>query len=276
MKNLKKFEKSRGIVVFALNSETVDYVKIADQTSKLARHYLKLPITLITDSDATPMYHYDKIIKIEQESNNLNYNLNLEGKQIIWYNFGRYLVYKLTPYDETILLDTDYLILDNSLLTLWNTDFDYKLMHHNNNLEGKPYHLMGVTSVPYVWATVVLFRKSLVSKIFFDLVEKIQRNYQYYRKLYNIRERNFRNDYAFAIANIVLNGYDLIESQGIPWPMQTINHAIDSIRVNGNKVVLRLKDNNSIITPLMDLHVMDKTYLQNDNFKKLVGDICEQ
>jgi hypothetical protein len=46
MQNLEKFEKSRGVVVFAFNT-SIDYVAIADQTSKLIKHNLQLPIQLL-------------------------------------------------------------------------------------------------------------------------------------------------------------------------------------------------------------------------------------
>ena len=49
MKNLKESAKSKGVVIFAFNSAHVDYVGIADQTSKLIEKNLNLPITLVTD-----------------------------------------------------------------------------------------------------------------------------------------------------------------------------------------------------------------------------------
>jgi hypothetical protein len=128
MQNSKESVKSKGVLVFAFNTN-VDYVGIADRTSQLIAHNLKLPVTLVTDLTGNPRFNYDQVIRIDNTGDNFRTNLN--DQTVAWRNFGRYMAYELSPYEETILLDTDYLVLDNSLLNLFNTDFDYKLMHHN-------------------------------------------------------------------------------------------------------------------------------------------------
>ena len=183
MTNSKKLEKSKGVIVFAFNSSTVDYVKIADQSSRLIEKNLKLPITLVTDEDATPQFNYDSVIRVNSKSGNVR---NATDDTLIeWKNFDRYLAYQLSPYDTTILLDCDYLVLDNSLLNLLDTNFDYKLMHNSHNTKDDMYQLMGTLGLPFVWATVVIFKKSKLSAQYFDLVGKIQRNYAYYSMLFN-------------------------------------------------------------------------------------------
>lgn len=263
--------KSRGILVFAFNTN-VDYVTIADRTSRLAQRILGLPITLVTDLESKPNFDYDTIIRIDNTSNNFRTDLN--DAKVTWRNFGRYLAYELSPYTETILMDTDYLVLDNSLLKLFETEFDYKLMHHNRNLEGYSYEMMGETSLPYIWATVVLFRRTERSRLFFNLIGRIQRNYRYYRALYNIREGNYRNDYAFAIANNIINGYSLNEDQGIPWRMLTVDQKIDKIMLTDTQVQI-YHGNTATVVPHQCLHVMDKEYLQSRDFEQVVEAICE-
>jgi len=270
MNNSSKLEKSKGVVVFAFNTK-VDYVAIADQTSKLIRHNLKLPITLITDHDAAPEFEYDHVIRIDPQGA----TYRTENANVQWRNFGRYLAYELSPYDETILLDTDYLVLDDSLLKLFDTDWDYKLMHHNTDENGPSLEMMGPASLPFIWATVVLFRKSVRAQALFDMVGKIQRNYHYYRLLYNIRDGNYRNDYAFAIANIVLSGYDINEQHGIPWKMFTLTNKVATISPTTSFLAVKFVDRTPICAALQNVHVMDKEYLQSENFKELVRTICE-
>jgi hypothetical protein len=269
--NLNESAKSRGVVVFAFNG-AVDYVAIADRTSRLIQQYLGLPVTLITDNTADPKFNYDTVIRVNSDAGNTRLDLN--GVQVEWKNFGRYRAYELSPYDETILLDTDYVVLDDSLLKLFATDFDYKLMHHNITDAGPSYELMGETSLPFVWATVVLFRKSERAQLFFSLVGRIQRNYSYYRALYNIRERNYRNDYAFAIANIILSGYNTNEDQGIPWPMYTVDQKINKIMLTDTQVHVHYEDTATVI-PYQNIHVMDKDYLLSRDFEQVVEAICE-
>jgi hypothetical protein len=109
----------------------------------------------------------------------------------------------------------------------------------------------------------------------FDLVGRIQRNYGYYRALYNIRERNYRNDYAFAIANIMLNGYAIDTANAIPWPMLTIEDRIESIpAVTNNFLHVRHADR-AVVLPKQNIHVMDKAYLLSPEFEQLVEAIVE-
>jgi hypothetical protein len=269
--NYVDYAKSRGVVVFAFNTD-VDYVAIADRTSRLIDHYLDLPVTLVTDMDSKPTFDYDKIVRVESSSGNVRHST--DSQTTTWKNLGRYMAYELSPYNETILLDTDYLVLDDSLLKLFATDFDYRLMHHNRTPLGASYEEMGETSLPFVWATVVLFRRTERTKLLFNLVGRIQRNYSYYRALYNIREGNYRNDYAFAIANCILSGYSLNEDQSIPWSMFTVEKQIDRMRLVDNQVRI-YHDTQAVVTPRQNIHVMDKEYLQSEDFKQLVESIVE-
>jgi hypothetical protein len=270
MANSKEYARSRGAVVFALNNGHTDYVAMADQTSRLIKHNLGLPVTLITDTDSCPAFEYDKVVRVDIEG----HSFKLDNATVKWRNFGRHLVYDLSPYEETLLLDSDYAVFGDSLLKLFATDFDYRLMHHNVTDSGTLYEEMGETSLPFIWATVVAFKKTARTQLFFDLISRIQRNYHYYRALYNVREGNFRNDYAFAIANIIMSGYNINEEQGIPWAMYTLEKPVVSIKPANNFLHIRYADSATVV-PYQDIHVMDKDYLLSDNFKQLVGAICE-
>jgi len=271
MQNFENSEKSKGVVVFAFNTETTDYVAIADHTSRLTTHTLGLPITLITDGDSQPQFAYDRVIRIEQADSNWRM---LDDVRTTWRNFGRYLAYELSPYHETLLLDTDYLVLNRNLLKLFDTAGDYRLMHHNVTPAGPSYEYMGETSIPFIWATVVAFRKTERSRLFFNLIGRIQRNYNYYRSLYNIREGNYRNDYAFAIANSMISGYNLNESQGIPWRMFTIEKPIERMMLTDTQIRIYHSDA-AVVVPYENIHVMDKTYLQTRDFEQVIEAICE-
>ena len=64
MKKSNEQGKSKGVILFAFNSGSTDYVKIAERTASLMRRNLRLPITLVTDS-AVESTNFDdvKIIK---------------------------------------------------------------------------------------------------------------------------------------------------------------------------------------------------------------------
>lgn len=267
MKNLNVSVKSKGVVLFAFNTEAVDYVAIALQSTRLIHHYLNLPVTLITDKQPLTD-QFDNVVVVDHTHTNFK---NAEQKQ--WRNADRYRAYELSPYDETLLLDSDYLVLDSNLLKLFDSTIDYRLQHQNIILDDTSKFDMGMTSLPFLWATIVLFKKTQRSQLLFELVGKIQRNYQYYRLLYNIRERNFRNDYAFAIANSILSGYNLSIDQGIPWPMLSVYKPITSVELRNTNIVIRHSDSAHVV-PKQSLHIMYKPYLTSDAYIKLVDELC--
>lgn len=264
MKISNELEKSKGIVVFAFNTDKVDYVGIADKTSAIGNRTLGLPVTLVTDYDSDPKFNYDNIIRVENKKSNIRPTRSGEIKQ--WRNFDRYMAFELSPYYETLLVDIDYLILDDSLLKLFETDFDYKLMFNTVSPDGQMSTDMGFRSLDFIWATVVLFRKTAKSKMYFDLIGRIQRNYAYYKALYNCTG-TYRNDFAFAIANHILNGYITDKTLGIPWQMISFDDIVNSIEFHNNMLLVR-EQSRCVITPVQNLHIMDKQYLVGDNFDK--------
>lgn len=270
MTNLNASVKSKGVVLFAFNTDTVDYVKIADRAAQLVHHTLGLPVTLVTDHGAITE-HVDKTVIVE---NNLrNFRIGY-ANGTAWRNGNRYQAYELSPYDETILIDSDYLMLDGTLLTMLETTQDYRLIHNNQTLDRYMTNSMGVTSLDYVWATAITFKRTQKSKLLFELVGRIQRNYEYYRALYNIQHRNFRNDYAFAIAHNILSGYTLDKDQGMPFNLLTIENVVHSIEPRTNGVVLRQSERAHVL-PYQNLHIIDKDYLLSDNYGKFVDTLCQ-
>ena len=270
MKSLNVQEKSKGVLLFAFNTATVDYVKIADRAAQLVHHTLNLPVTLVTDSNTnTP--HIDQTIRVDNTLQNFRTGY-AGGTQ--WRNGDRYRAYELSPYEETILIDSDYLMLDQTLLTMLATTQDYRLIHNNQSPEQYMTNTMGATSLSYVWATAITFKRTQRSRLLFELVGKIQRNYEYYRRLYNITMRNFRNDYAFAIAHNILSGYTLDTDQGMPFTMLTLDKTVTAMEYRTNNLVARYQDRAHIL-PHQNIHVMDKDYLLSDNFQQFVDSVCQ-
>lgn len=254
MQNSKESAKSKGVVIFATNTATTDYVSIAEQNARLIKHNLGLPTTIIS-----------------AEQSGSNRRLSTDTNTFVeWKNLGRHQAYQASPYDETLLLDADYLQFDNSLLKLFKTDFDY-LLFDKNQYVNKPNTawLMGTHSLPYIWATAVAFRKTPRAEMFFNLVGRIQRNYGYYKLLYNIQEGNYRNDYAFAIAHYMLNGYSLAPETFAPWPITTFSGPIAQAQFKDQWLVVKDKER-AYVLPKQNLHILSKEFLTSDNLKQLV------
>jgi len=266
--------ESKGVVFFAHNTVDVDYVRIADLSARLVEHYLDLPITLITDTESQPEHDYDHVVRVDYKGNNFrNDHISKEVKQ--WKNHGRYTAYEHSPYDNTLLIDTDYLVLDDGLLKLMELDYDYRVMENSNSSAETMPARMGQVSLPYLWATVVMFRKCPRSKMFFDLVGRIQRNWAYYRNLFMVDGTSYRNDYSFAMANIILNGYCSTSKNIIHWKMFTVVQEV--VRINTNlkdKIIVRLNDL-AITIPKHNVHIMDKNFLTSEAFEEFVEEILD-
>jgi hypothetical protein len=256
MQNLKKLEKSRGIVAFANNTQTTDYVAIAQRTLELASRTLGLPYTIITNPVAYENSRYD-----------------IDTKQFVtWNNAGRYQAYELSPYDETLVIDVDYLVFDCQLASMFDTVTDYTIMRHAQGLTQQSATQMGPNSLPYVWATAFIFKKTPRAQMFFDLVGRIQSNYSYYRELFNIQERNYRNDYAFGIADIILNGYQ-VGIGSLPGPMLNIDQPIKSITLHNDHFFVIRDEAQAYVVPRMNIHILSKAYLLSDQFQDFLNSV---
>lgn len=253
MQSSEKSVKSRGVVIFATNTAETDYVGMAEQNARLIKRYMGLPTTIVSAKDT-----------------GINKRFSTDtGTFVEWKNFGRHEAYEASPYDETIILDADYLIFDDSLLRLFSSDFDYLLFDKNRyvNIEQQP-SVMGPHSLPYVWATAVLFRKTERTRLFFELVGKIKRNYDYYRLLYNVQEGNYRNDYAFAIAHYILNGNNLVPKSFAPFHILTVTGTISSIEASNTLAVKT--PSKGYVLPYQNLHIISKAWLTSPSLKQLV------
>ena len=255
--SLNKSAKSKGIVAFAANTEATDYLAIAEQTVPLAGQVLGLPYTIITEEQIND-YAYT------------NFRYDRDSKEFVqWRNIGRNLAYELSPYDETLVIDIDYIVQDRELLKIFELDWDYILMRDARSLNNEYIPAtMGSNSLPFVWATVFAFRKTERAEMFFNLVQRIQNNYHYYRDLFNVESRQYRNDYAFAIADVILNGFR-VNYNSIPGPLLNVTQSIESITIKDNKFIIK-DTSKAYVVPKMNLHLMGKQYLQTDNFKEFI------
>ena len=117
---------------------------------------------------------------------------------------------KHETYDETLLLDSDYVIANDLFKNCFaqEHDFDlYKDAKDSNCLETEEFPKISDTSVDFYWATVIYFKKSEENKIFFDPTQHIQENWDHYNSIFQVNKGIFRNDPVFSIAIHIMNGY---------------------------------------------------------------------
>jgi hypothetical protein len=271
---------NKGILIFAHNSREVDYILTAVVAATLAKKYLNVPVSLVTDettldwAKTSEIYSkvnatFDKIILVEKPMSDNVRVLNdgaSSSKLVPFVNANRADAYSLTPYDRTLLIDSDFLIFSNNLSTYWDIDSSLLISPAMNDIRGDRIGILDKwvsdEGIPLLWATTVMFTKNTESKLFFDLVSHIKQNYNTYSLIYRFNPKTFRNDIAFSIAKHMLDGFET-KSAGLP-PILTsldtdIVHSVtcDSIKIlvedsknQGSKTICNIAGR--------DIHIMNK------------------
>jgi hypothetical protein len=205
---------THGAVIFAQNNGAVDYVKLATFSAKQLQKHLSVPVTLITDtpSAVTEPDVFDNVIVIENSSRTQLKKFNdgvMSSKHLEWKNYSRSQIYELTPYDKTLVIDSDFIINSSILKLAFDVDSDFQIYQKSFDLAGwrntSSFERLNQYAIPFYWATAFVFEKNDVTKSFFDLVSHIKENWEYYRLLYTIDTKAFRNDFAFSIAIHIMN-----------------------------------------------------------------------
>jgi len=225
---------SKGVLVFARNNAQIDYCKQAVFLAKRVKRFLDLPVTIVTDSTEFLLTEYpnantvfDKIISIVWKEEDLKGNTTLSKteyhgmrtffdgtlveKKLQFKNETRTLAYELSPYDETLVLDTDIVICNDVFKYCFTQEHDFLI--YDKSYEFVDLDREGIfdrisdSSVKFYWATCVFFRKTETNKIFFDLLQHIQENWKHYDRIFQVNTPYYRNDYSFSIAIHIMNGY---------------------------------------------------------------------
>ncbi|NJO58816.1 MAG: hypothetical protein HC836_10840 [Richelia sp. RM2_1_2] len=216
----------RGILIFAKNNEQINYIKQAKVCATLAKYYLdNIPVCLITDTlISDPVFDIVKVFD-NFKSQKRRYSSSKTFVELSYFNIGRTSAYDLSPFDETLLIDSDYFIQNSNLDLVWGTDQEL-LMNtgycgifnpKNQNIE----RYLGRWGPNLYWATLVFFKKSCKAEVFFNLTKYIEENYDFYTASYNLPGVVVRNDFIFSIAAHLLGGI-------LPLPVPSILNSFET------------------------------------------------
>jgi hypothetical protein len=200
----------------------------------LAKKNLSVPVSLVTDKSTIDWMKesniyvkaveiFEHIIEVERPQTNNSRRLNdgVNNSIVPFINSNRDSAWELTPYDRTLLIDTDFFILSNRLQEFWEVDADVLIGDSINDIFSQNrlgYHdkYISDTGIKMYWATTVMFTKNETSKFFFELVNHIRDNYNHYADLFRFDNRQYRNDISFSIAKHILQGYEEDQSISLP------------------------------------------------------------
>ncbi len=251
-------QMSKGFIVFAQNTESVDYVKqayalaLSIQSSQQTYKNISLVTNNVVPSEY--MHAFDKIIEIPWVTET---STRYAGEH-------RWKLYHVTPYDETIVLDSDMLVLED-LSSWWkqcdNYDVNFCSRVKNHKLDVVTSNFYRKTFVennlPNVYFGLHYFKKTDFSYNFFKILEFVCNNWEWcYSKFApNLYQNSLSMDLATAIAINIVGEYSIIDKRSPlefihmkpmvqDWDSPTLNWQ-DSVHytfgTNGNLIVGNIK-----------------------------------
>jgi hypothetical protein len=273
-------QNSKGVLLFAKNNPDFNYVKQATVAATMAKHYLGVPVALITPKDelVDDVSVFDYVIDwksgVEHTINKRPFYINGEAKIITWHNLDRLTAYELSPFEETLLIDSDYLIQNDVLSQIWGSSCPMMMNTHNRKPDGPQHHVYErviADGFPLVhWFTVMYFRRCEETELWFKTAKFVKDNYDFYKLTFRVPYHYYRNDMIAAIASHILGGFE--DGYMKPLPVAQINSyapeeilSIDhgSITLSTEKYPVLLKDRN--------IHLVNKLEIEKhyDKFMEL-------
>lgn len=172
-------DKSRGVLVLAQNSNTVDYV---EQACLLAMS-LKVTnpdtlISVVTNDEVPPVYKnlFDNIIPIPFDD---------DATEKDWKVENRWKLYHATPYDQTMVLDTDMLVLQDisswwEFLSNYKLFFTSKVFTYRGEEVSSDYYRKTFTAnnLPNLYSGLHYFEKSEQALEFYTWLELVMQNWE--------------------------------------------------------------------------------------------------
>lgn len=280
----------RGYLLHAFESKEIDYGKLAVCCALSIKTNLKYNhVTVVMDGGTRKWLNstispdilkasFDKIITPKEKFRSAK-RTHFDSP---WYTFvsefnnqNRVLTYQYSPYDETILLDVDFLVMNDSFDSIWGNTEDI-LMNckatdlHNNTFGSIDEQRVSPFGIPLYWATMVYFKKTPYTKRFFKLTDYIREEYHFFQFLYGFKKGFYRNDYAFSIAAHILNGYIPYGIKPFPEDIILTLHQKDGIaKVLNSKEIIFLAHSTKepwkdalVNIKGMNIHVMNKRKLE--------------
>jgi len=280
----------KGVILYAHNNRQLDYAKMAIVAGGLAKKNLKVPVSMVTDPSTvdwmrksndwkTALKVFDDIISVDRPHEDQMRYLNdgVNKFTTLFKNTNRGTVWDVTPYDRTLMIDTDFFILSDTLNNYWDTDSSLLISSDYNDVQGSDRigyldRYVSDTGVKLLWATTVMFTKNEESKTFFDLVNYVRVNYRRFADLYRFDPRLYRNDISFSIARHIMYGFETDNDYRLPSVLSSIDRDVLFDVDPKGKLTLLLNNREGFVTTSIanrDIHIMNKSSIVR-NIDKLM------
>ena len=271
---------TQGILIYAHNTRAVDYALLSVISAGLAKKHLSMPASLVTDDSTVSWMKQSQIFHLAEKvfeniivadrpiTNNQRRLYDGENNSTVpFVNVNRDTAWNLTPYDRTLLIDSDFLIFSDVLNKYWNIDCDLLIGESINDIysQDRMKYLdrhVSDTGVKLYWATTVMFTKNQNTQLFFDTVNHVKENYRHYADVFRFDHRQFRNDIAFSVSKHILDGYVESNLGTLPPILSALDRDI-LYEVNDQRLTFLIDhklDSNYCAASMsgVDIHIMNK------------------
>ena len=242
---------STGVLIFAVNNEQIDYVAMAKWSARNIERHLGLPTHIVTQTN----------------NNTANTRYFEDVGNVTWHNENRMDAYDLSPWDQTLVLDADYVVASNQLKVLLESKQNFMCHRWAYDVTGlqtfDDLNYFGRYRMPMWWATVMMFRRSRQAENIFKSMKMIKDNWAHYRNLYANARTTYRNDHALSIALNIENGHTL-NTTDIPWKLASVTpaHKLSCLSPDRYRVDFVTPQGKSRWIELtQDFHAMGKKHL---------------
>jgi len=213
---------TKGIVLIAQNSE-YNYVEQACALAMSIRATNDTKVCLLTNDTVPSRYVdvFDVIKEIPWEDDSANME---------WKVANRWKLYHASPYDETIVMDTDMLVLQNldswwKFLSNYEVFYTSKVYTYRGDEVNDTYYRKTyiANNLPNVYAGFHYFKKCDFAKEFYTMLELVMNNWQLFYGKYASKEyQNWLSvDTSTAIVTKILDCEDRITNKKVSFPSFT-------------------------------------------------------
>jgi len=256
-----------GALIFAFDNEKIDYVAMATWSAKNIRRHLNIPVCLVTDTPPADETVFEHVVLTSSNAPTVNTRYFDDVGTVTWHNLNRMDAYALTPWDQTLVLDADYVVASDQLKSILNSQEDFMCHRTAYDVTGlqtfNDLNVFGQYQFPMWWATVMMFRTSERARLVFESMSMIRDNWTHYRNLYANPRSTYRNDHALSIALNIENGHTL-QTTDIPWGLASLTpeHKLTQLDTDHYRVDFVTADKKPRWIELTtDFHAMGKQQL---------------
>jgi len=200
---------TKGYICLVQNNETTDYLRLAYALALSIRNTQSeiKKLSIVTDQKDIPQKYkevFDNIIEIKND----------RATEADWKLHNIVDLYEYTPYDETVMLDSDMLFLDDvshwwdklQERDLWFTTNTRTYMNEAAPLETIYREEFLKNELPSVYNAFFYFKKSNEAEELFNEMKLICENWDHFvsRHLYKRKPKVFSTDVAFGLAVKIL------------------------------------------------------------------------